>query len=311
MTHPDRQDRQRWIASGLADAVVTIMFREGTLPPPHASRWYDSSLTTDEIVEFRPSRSCGAGRRLRGVARGAWPPDGHGIRRDVGRVRRRTDPRCDRPGLHLRRTVRAVVDDGRRRDRGRTAGGPRVVQRVRPAQGVASAPGGSESRADRLRVGVGRQAEASARVDAARSLGRSGASVVGVRVLAGRGRGVAGGGGRPRGRSAAGDGRLRPRDRVGPATRRWVVGARGASSRGRCGRRTRRHGGGVGVVVDPHSQARTVGGCRCAARRCRALARTRGQGRRGGRVGRPRVHSRCRGRMAAGGRRRGGCRTAT
>lgn len=55
MTHADRQDRARWIASGLPDAVVTIMFRDGTLPPPHASRWYDSSLTTDEIVEFRRS----------------------------------------------------------------------------------------------------------------------------------------------------------------------------------------------------------------------------------------------------------------
>ena len=55
MTHADRQDRQRWIASGLPDAVVTIMFRDGTLPPPHAARWYDSSLTTDEITEFRRS----------------------------------------------------------------------------------------------------------------------------------------------------------------------------------------------------------------------------------------------------------------
>jgi hypothetical protein len=55
MTHADRQDRARWIASGLPDAVVTIMFRDGTLPPPHAARWYDSSLTTDEIVEFRRS----------------------------------------------------------------------------------------------------------------------------------------------------------------------------------------------------------------------------------------------------------------
>jgi hypothetical protein len=55
MTRADRQDRDRWIASGLPDAVVTIMFRDGTLPPPHASRWYDSSLTTDEITEFRRS----------------------------------------------------------------------------------------------------------------------------------------------------------------------------------------------------------------------------------------------------------------
>ena len=53
MTHADRQDRARWIASGLPDAVVTIMFRDGTLAPPHAARWYDSSLTTDEIAEFR------------------------------------------------------------------------------------------------------------------------------------------------------------------------------------------------------------------------------------------------------------------
>jgi hypothetical protein len=29
------------------------MFRDGTLPPPHAARWYDSSLTTEEITEFR------------------------------------------------------------------------------------------------------------------------------------------------------------------------------------------------------------------------------------------------------------------
>ncbi len=53
MGHADRHDRERWIASGLPDAVVTIMFRDGTLPPPHAARWYDSSLTTDEIAEFR------------------------------------------------------------------------------------------------------------------------------------------------------------------------------------------------------------------------------------------------------------------
>jgi hypothetical protein len=53
MTRPDRHDRDRWIASGLPDAVVTIMVRDGTLPPPHAARWYDSSLTTEEIVEFR------------------------------------------------------------------------------------------------------------------------------------------------------------------------------------------------------------------------------------------------------------------
>jgi hypothetical protein len=37
----------------LPDAVITIMFRDGTLPPPHAARWYDSSLTTEEIGEFR------------------------------------------------------------------------------------------------------------------------------------------------------------------------------------------------------------------------------------------------------------------
>lgn len=55
MNQADRQDRERWIASGLPDAVVTIMFRDGTLPPPHAARWYDSSLTTDEITEFRRS----------------------------------------------------------------------------------------------------------------------------------------------------------------------------------------------------------------------------------------------------------------
>ncbi len=55
MNHADRQDRDRWIASGLPDAVVTIMFRDGTLAPPHAARWYDSSLTTDEITEFRRS----------------------------------------------------------------------------------------------------------------------------------------------------------------------------------------------------------------------------------------------------------------
>jgi hypothetical protein len=53
MTHADRHDRERWIASGLPDAVVTIMFRDGTLPPPHAGRWYDSSLTTEEITTFR------------------------------------------------------------------------------------------------------------------------------------------------------------------------------------------------------------------------------------------------------------------
>lgn len=53
MTRSDRHDRDRWVASGLPDAVVTIMFRDGTLPPPHAARWYDSSLTTEEIVEFR------------------------------------------------------------------------------------------------------------------------------------------------------------------------------------------------------------------------------------------------------------------
>ncbi len=53
MGHADRHDRERWIASGLPDAVVTIMFRDGTLPPPHAARWYDSALTTDEIAEFR------------------------------------------------------------------------------------------------------------------------------------------------------------------------------------------------------------------------------------------------------------------
>jgi hypothetical protein len=53
MTREDRHDRERWIASGLPDAVVTIMFRDATLPPPHAARWYDSSLTTDEIVEYR------------------------------------------------------------------------------------------------------------------------------------------------------------------------------------------------------------------------------------------------------------------
>lgn len=51
--HEDRQDRDRWIASGMPDAVVTIMFRDGTLPPPSASRWYDSGLTTDEILDAR------------------------------------------------------------------------------------------------------------------------------------------------------------------------------------------------------------------------------------------------------------------
>lgn len=53
MTRADRHDRERWIASGLPDAVVTIMFRDGTLPPPHAARWYDSSLTTEEIIDDR------------------------------------------------------------------------------------------------------------------------------------------------------------------------------------------------------------------------------------------------------------------
>lgn len=53
MTHADRHDRARWQASGLPDAVITIMFRDGTLPPPHAARWYDSALTTEQIGEFR------------------------------------------------------------------------------------------------------------------------------------------------------------------------------------------------------------------------------------------------------------------
>jgi hypothetical protein len=53
MTHADRHDRNRWMASGLPDAVITIMFRDGTLPPPHAARWYDSALTTEQIGEFR------------------------------------------------------------------------------------------------------------------------------------------------------------------------------------------------------------------------------------------------------------------
>lgn len=53
MTHTDRHDRARWLASGLPDAVITIMLRDGTLPPPHAARWYDSALTTEEIGEFR------------------------------------------------------------------------------------------------------------------------------------------------------------------------------------------------------------------------------------------------------------------
>ncbi|TFH19638.1 MAG: hypothetical protein E4H05_04155 [Acidimicrobiales bacterium] len=73
MTRPDRHDRDRWIASGLPDAVVTIMFRDGTLPPPHAARWYDSSLTTDEIVEFRragrpaPDEALAASLEARGL----------------------------------------------------------------------------------------------------------------------------------------------------------------------------------------------------------------------------------------------------
>ena len=53
MDRADRHDRERWIASGLPDAVVTIMFRDGTLPPPHAVRWYDSPLTTEDITEYR------------------------------------------------------------------------------------------------------------------------------------------------------------------------------------------------------------------------------------------------------------------
>ena len=73
MTRPDRHDRDRWIASGLPDAVVTIMFRDGTLPPPHAARWYDSSLTTDEIVVFRragrpaPDEALAASLEARGL----------------------------------------------------------------------------------------------------------------------------------------------------------------------------------------------------------------------------------------------------
>jgi hypothetical protein len=55
MTHADRHDRARWIASGLSDALITIMIRDATLPPPHAARWYDSSLSTDDIVTFRRS----------------------------------------------------------------------------------------------------------------------------------------------------------------------------------------------------------------------------------------------------------------
>ncbi len=42
------------------------MFRDGTLPPPHAARWYDSTLTTEEIVEFRR-----AGRPAPDAARAA------------------------------------------------------------------------------------------------------------------------------------------------------------------------------------------------------------------------------------------------
>lgn len=80
MAHHDRQDRQRWVASGLPDAVVTIMFREGTLPPPHAARWYDSSLATDEIVEFRR-----AGRSASDVAL-ASSLVAHGLPTDRGFV---------------------------------------------------------------------------------------------------------------------------------------------------------------------------------------------------------------------------------
>ena len=42
------------------------MFRDGTLPPPYAARWYDSTLTTEEIVEFRR-----AGRPAPDAARAA------------------------------------------------------------------------------------------------------------------------------------------------------------------------------------------------------------------------------------------------
>lgn len=51
--HADRLDRDRWLASGMPDAMVTIMLRDGTLPPPSAARWYDSGLTTAEITEYR------------------------------------------------------------------------------------------------------------------------------------------------------------------------------------------------------------------------------------------------------------------
>ena len=74
MTHADRQDRARWIASGLPDAVVTIMFRDGTLPPPHAARWYDSSLTTDEIAEVS-----GSLRARRGVYSSHIRNEGDGL----------------------------------------------------------------------------------------------------------------------------------------------------------------------------------------------------------------------------------------
>lgn len=53
--HENRQDRERWVASGMPEAMVTIMFRDGTLPPPSAARWYDSGLTTEEIAEYRRS----------------------------------------------------------------------------------------------------------------------------------------------------------------------------------------------------------------------------------------------------------------
>jgi hypothetical protein len=76
MTHADRHDRARWIASGLPDAVVTIMFRDGTLPPPHAARWYDSSLTTEEITTFRR-----AGRQAPDVAFGR-SLEAHGLPTD-------------------------------------------------------------------------------------------------------------------------------------------------------------------------------------------------------------------------------------
>ena len=164
MNHADRQDRDRWIASGLPDAVVTIMFRDGTLPPPHARALVRLVAHHRRDHRVPPVGTSGPRRRVRCVPRSAWPapPTSRSSRRGQGSMPPRSSARS---------TVASPLANSLRRGPEPTPTSPRRPSSPGCCRATSNPPRHSDTfvpaglRGDRVRRRSGHQGEEGAGLD--------------------------------------------------------------------------------------------------------------------------------------------------